>query len=912
MLRSSCGTLFLCGLAALTAAGGDQPGTGADRNGDPLPQGALARFGTLRWRHAGSVSFVTFLPGGREVLTAGLDHTARVWDRATGKELRRFRLPAARDQGLMAVPAVNVIPLRAGGPAPVIAVTDDGKTLALATPNQQIRLVSIATGEETRVFVGPTSGVAAMRFSPDGKTLAIRDGTRLVRLFDVESGDQVRQIAPRPPAGPAPIFVVGPGGGSAGEIAFSPDGKTLACTETEIDMQQLRAFVRVVAVTTGAEVRRLALAATGVSAVAFSPNGKLLACAGGNRVQLYDAATGAEVRQIDAPGGAAMLAFAPDSATVAAASLDQAVRLWETATGKLLHQLGPASGLARNGPAVLRFGAGQALCVAFSPDGKAVAAGSGNVVRIWDVASGKEEPLAGGHRGPITALAVAADGKTVLSHGADHLVRRWDLSGAERSHFVTPALATAVAFAPDGQTVALADGGAIHVHDAATGKRLHQLPGHPNAAAALAFAPGGRVLASQGVLDNQIRLADPVKGTALRQIALQSGDPAPAGAVVVRATFDGSRLAFTSDGRTLIGQVFTNSPAFVPVPAAASRLRLWDVATGKEVHSFALPAQRGGGSIAVSPDGRVVAAEDPTGTVSLWELAGGKERGHFGKFNPTAPAGPAVAMRFVRAGAARFARPATGAITLAFSPDGVLLAGKGPGNAVVVWDADTGKELTRFVGHQGPVTALAFTPDGKALASGSDDTTILLWDVARLDRAARAGAVALAPRQLDELWADLAGDDASKAFEGIRKLAAAPAAALPFLAAQLQPTAPVDPKKLDQLLADLDSEEFEARRAAAEALAKLGDLAVPALEKMQAAPTLETRRRVEQLLARLTGGVLSAEQLRVVRAVEALERTGTPEARRLLEALAAGAPGALPTRQAQAALERLRRPKAAG
>jgi hypothetical protein len=74
---------------------------------------------------------------------------------------------------------------------------------------------------------------------------------------------------------------------------------------------------------------------------------------------------------------------------------------------------------------------------------------------------------------------------------------------------------------------------------------------------------------------------------------------------------------------------------------------------------------------------------------------------------------------------------------------------------------------------------------------------------------------------------------------------------------------------------------------------------------MSARATLEARRRAEMLLARLSGGPLAPEQLRLVRAVEALEMANTPEARQLLEALAKGAPGVLSTREAQAALERL-------
>src|ERR1700689_5637191 len=61
-----------------------------DRHGDPLPAGALARFGTARWHHAAAVNFVAFLPDGQTVLTAAPDGTVRTWQRATGKGLRRI------------------------------------------------------------------------------------------------------------------------------------------------------------------------------------------------------------------------------------------------------------------------------------------------------------------------------------------------------------------------------------------------------------------------------------------------------------------------------------------------------------------------------------------------------------------------------------------------------------------------------------------------------------------------------------------------------------------------------------------------------------------------------------------------------------------------------------------------------
>jgi hypothetical protein len=109
------------------------------------------------------------------------------------------------------------------------------------------------------------------------------------------------------------------------------------------------------------------------------------------------------------------------------------------------------------------------------------------------------------------------------------------------------------------------------------------------------------------------------------------------------------------------------------------------------------------------------------------------------------------------------------------------------------------------------------------------------------------------------------------------------------------------------LLADLDSEQFAKREEAMKNLEALGDLAKPALRKMlENPPSAEVRRRIEKLLAKQNEQVLSSSALHGVRAVEVLEHIATPEARELLQKLAAGASEARLTREAKAALERVR------
>jgi hypothetical protein len=223
---------------------------------------------------------------------------------------------------------------------------------------------------------------------------------------------------------------------------------------------------------------------------------------------------------------------------------------------------------------------------------------------------------------------------------------------------------------------------------------------------------------------------------------------------------------------------------------------------------------------------------------------------------------------------------------------------------VDLWEVATGKQRRRLDNDQGWVGAFAFSRDSCFFLTGGSDTTALVWDL----HAVESGPRRLSLAALQALWSDLAGDDAARAYQAIRSLAVAPAQAVPFLRTVLTPAPRGDGRRIARLVTDLDSDDFATRQKATKELDKLGEAVVPALRRALAAkPPLEVRRRCESLLDKWDPSTPSGDRLRIMRTVEALEKAGTNDACELLRRLAAGGEGALVTREAQAALDRLGR-----
>jgi len=745
-----------------------------DRYGDPLPKGAIARLGTIRFRHhggnmVGGRAFLT--PDGKILVTACVDGEARAWDLATGRLVRSIEAGEA-------------------------ALSPDGRTLFAAEPGV-LRALDFSNGSELRrAATDSKENVDQLVVSPGGKSLALLVSQRVPGKRGIPQRRSTLTLYDA--ATLTKKWRLENDGRFVRDVAFSRDARLLALAgpDEEPDFvltEPMSGSIRLYEVEGGTEVRQIAISGFGVASVAFAPDGKTLAAGVGDRtVRLYDLVTGQErLPRLGREG-----ALPPRK------------------KGENLHK-----GYDK---------AWAAACLAFSPDGSLLASGVEGIgwfnhvadvppITLWDIAAAQEVRKFAGHPVGTISLSFSPDGKTLASSGFEPEARIWDVAtGREVDR--RPAHATSIqglAVSPvDGTvfTFSLADGPILHWNPA-DGRLLEAVGVYPNVINNLAISPVGRTLL---LLD-----ADPGHGSVLWDVT---------GRTELQRLANDERVscghaAFSPDGRTVTAQhrvwdvatgrrliSFTkaNQDSCISSYSADGRqvitvdshgARTWDIASGAEVRRVPLGGTPTAWNAAISPDGRLVAVgqsrvrsigalgarQPPDGLldrmvdqIRIWELASGKE----------------VAALFGQTGVSS---------GLAFSPDGRTLAAVSgrrdnqgdPG--LRVWDVASGSPLRRFKNHPGGGYRIAYLPDGRSIVTASEDGTALVWDVSDLaDRRPPEPPVATA---LEALWSDLASDDAPRAHRASWSLSVA--GAVPFLRDRLRPARRNEPATGPELLRSL-------------------------------------------------------------------------------------------------------------
>jgi RNA polymerase sigma factor (sigma-70 family) len=632
----------------------------ADLHGDPLPEEAVGRLGTVRFRHGQQVRCVAFWPDGERLVSCSADFTIRLWDRETGKEVRRF--DGHKDQ------------------VQFVRFTPDGKYLVSAgggwnrdNRDTSVRLWDVASGKEQRRLVEGNDKQAktAIDLAPGGKILAFGVKTS-IRLLSIPEGRHLGDIPVPPPPGPWRRQ-----DSLAKVVRFSPDGKRLG------------AVVEFAGVCVFDVTRRKLLwqnrdePTTSLpydSGIDFSPDGKLLAaaCTVRKPVRLFTADTGKVLRTLAGPvPGAGPLLFMADGKRLLSNGWGEQGLIWDVATGK------PAG--------KLRLTPVHRMSFTPSPDGKTLALAGRQAIQFYDVATGRQLSGPSGANGQVDHIEFLPDGRTVLagsSWDSDVGARFWDLANG-RLLGALDRPAVSVALAPDGKTIAAGfyEGPPV-LADAATGKVLRTWKGPPLFLESLVFTRDGRQLIGASWTGKRLHAWDASTGEELPS----PGDLPHGAAKHLALSPDGKRLAFAGlDGIVRLWDVVRRKQAGElkgmqgPVLAVAwspdgreiaavsaegkfgftagtpdRKVRVWDVATGRERVALAGP-EGGSWCVAWSPDGRLIATGGEDNIVRVWERASGQQR-----FDLKGHAGPVMAV--------------------AFTSDGARLLSGSSDTTVLVWD----------------------------------------------------------------------------------------------------------------------------------------------------------------------------------------------------------------------------------
>jgi WD40 repeat protein len=612
-----------------------------DRYGDPLPPGALARFGATRLPHRTDVSALAFAPDGQSLFSG-----------TAGGVIRRWSVPSRQELPLARIQHYPLVALQ--------AVRDvRGRVLLVTTSLDSVRVWDAATGRlvgEVEPEVGPLHAVA---LSPDGRLVAAAGLIRRVKLWDLATGKLVRELPhPAPP----------------GKVAFAPNGKTLATA-------CLDGAVRLWDPHTGAEQVRCAGHRGVVHQVAFACGGRfLVSCGGDDTLRVWDPATGKPLGRADlGPAGALALATPAGDRRLVAAHADGSLRVWELPACREHARLG--------GPA------GKVAVVALSPDGKLLAVASGTAVCLWDVDARKELAPAPWHPTGVRTVAFTPDGRTLASAGNAGEIWLWDVATQKplREIRTLPEMGECLGFLAGGKALLTAGTtqGAARVWDVATGREIRsfRMSSDPDRLSLLS-ADGGTLFVQEGPCT--LIFLDPVTGKKRKRLTVTS-DPVnrewvigPDGRTAGSIGIDGAvRILAVETGkeRVLVPGVAERNPdllhrylpAFSPdgrfLTVVSSELRgtveLWDTARGV----IRWPPESGANGVGVcklvvSPDGKILALVDMPGTrICLLEVVTGRMCGFLEGL-----AGKAMAF--------------------AFSPDGKTLAVGWPDGTVLLWPVD--------------------------------------------------------------------------------------------------------------------------------------------------------------------------------------------------------------------------------
>jgi WD40 repeat protein len=554
-----------------------------DLYGDPLPPGARARLGTVRFRHDSNLYGVAYSPDGTLIASCGDGHTVCVWEAETGKLVRRL-LP-----GHDLIRAVEFSP--------------DSKFLVAVgrnNPGPQLHLWDVATGELKQTFAlggNPDKDPYTVSYCPTGKLIAAGDVRGGVYVWDVVSGEQV-------------VFKQLEDGVEC--VQFSHDGQFLAAGDSE-------GGLCVQSMSEKAEERFTKAHEVSVDSIAFTVDGRWLISGGyalkrfANNAAVFSGSVRfwslPELEQntelaINELGSAGGLAMSPKGDTLAIAERSE-ILLWDWKGRKQLKTLSPFHG-----------GSYEHNRLSFSPDGISLAAASGwpnAAIRVWDTTTGRPRQNMDSHDSTVHFVHCFDDHR-IITCSNDRTARSWNASSAECLGTIDR---NVVGVSPDGSRLVCNDGvpviradSLLRIVDSKSQKTLDSLAIGERFVASTAFSNDGQMLACATYNRPSDRFEYGNREHAVRIWNLNSGNQT---AAITSHNIDVRCLLFAPGARELA------------IIGWKGQVAIWDFRKEQIVRSFdATQGHKGVWSAALSPDESTLAvASSPGEVIRLTRIADG-------------------------------------------------------------------------------------------------------------------------------------------------------------------------------------------------------------------------------------------------------------------------------------------------
>ena len=387
-----CSFLVVLVLPA-SSLGSGPPLVRTDHLGDPLPPGAIARLGTLRFWHGETITAVAISPDGRTVASGSQERESvsriQFWEAKSGKKQIEILFPKEELYCL--------------------AFSLDSRTLAVACGNRVV-LWDVASGKEVRAWPEHQKAVRSVIFLPDGNTIAIVEEEDRVHFRDLRTGNSTQLLKAQKPK--PHIQKDGMRVEEFHSPKLSPDGKVVAWSIRRMTFGEDTSIgeddTTIKCCSVDSDKVRSSFAVLGDRPLVFDRTGKTLAEVRMTGADVWDAVTGKKQRTLE-PKGFTLesVALSPDGKTLATGCNGNLLLLWDPRSGKLLHRV--------RLPIFPSGVSSDRVPLAFAADGRTLVAGYGGRVFLIHVASGKHTLPLATHERPVYQLRFSSDGKSLLS-----------------------------------------------------------------------------------------------------------------------------------------------------------------------------------------------------------------------------------------------------------------------------------------------------------------------------------------------------------------------------------------------------------------------------------------------------------------------------------------------------------------